>query len=348
MDRGGKERQRQGRLIQLETDMKRSIRSALAWMLFLLAGSVLAQEPAKLRVKVFPGAQNLPLFAGLAKGFFARRGIAVDLLFTANSMEMRDGLANGDIEVAHSAVDNSVAMVELAGKDSIIVSGGDSSMNEFFVQGYVASAADLRGRTVIVDAPNTAYALQVKKILLNAGLKAGDYIVKPVGGGLFRARAMQENRDNAASILNPPFSFMATKSGMKSLGRTIDLLGPYQATGAFVMRAWARTNANALERYLAAYIEATRWARDPANRAECVLLLTDRLKIERGVAEQTYDALMDPAFGLVPDARFDHQGFRNVLALRAEVEGQWGGKPPAPDKFVDLGYYERALALLGK
>ena len=95
--------------------------------------------------------------------------------------------------------------------------------------------ANLRGRIVIVDAPNTAYALQVKKILLNAGLKAGDYTVKPVGGGLVRAKAMQENRDNAASILNPPFSFSAVKDGMKSMGRTIDLLGPYQGMGAFVM-----------------------------------------------------------------------------------------------------------------
>ena len=42
-----------------------------------------------------------------------------------------------------------------------------------------------------------------------------------------------------------------------------------------------------------------------------------------------------------------YPGFRNALALRAEIEGQWGGKPPAPDRFVDLGYYERAMALAG-
>ena len=70
--------------------MKRSMRSALAWMLFLLAGPLLAQEPAKLRVKVFPGAQNLPLFAGVAKGFFAKRGLAVEPLFTVNSVVFRD------------------------------------------------------------------------------------------------------------------------------------------------------------------------------------------------------------------------------------------------------------------
>jgi len=41
------------------------------------------------------------------------------------------------------------------------------------------------------------------------------------------------------------------------------------------------------------------------------------------------------------------QGFKAVLALRADVEGQWGGHAPAPDKYIDLGYYERALKLAG-
>jgi ABC-type nitrate/sulfonate/bicarbonate transport system substrate-binding protein len=340
MDRSGEKRQRQGRLTMPH--------AALAAICALVFGLAQAQEPAKLRVKVFPGAQNLPLFAGLGKGFFAKHGVGVQLLFTANSTELRDGLANGDIEIAHSAVDNAVAMVELAGKDAVIVMGGDSSMNELFVQGYVATLADLRGRIVVVDAPNTAYALQLKKILLNAGLKAGDYVVKPVGGGAQRTKAMIESRDNAATILYPPFSFAVQKAGLKSLGRAIDLLGPYQGTGAFVMRPWARANAQTLEKYLAGYIEATRWVRDPANREECIGMLAERFHLEADAAMRTYASLMDPGFGLFPDARINPEGLRNVLALRAEIEGQWGGKPPAPDKYLEPGYYERALKMAGK
>lgn len=328
--------------------MKRAIRSVLAWALLLVAGAALAQDPARLRVKVFPGAQNLPLYAGLAQGFFARRGIAVELLFTANSVELRDGLAKGDFDIAHSAVDNAVAMVELAGRDVAILTGGDSSMNDIIVQANVASLADLRGRIVVVDAPNTAYALQMKKILLNAGLKAGDYVLKPVGGGAQRAKAMGESRDNAATILYPPFTFAVLNDGLKSLGRANDLLGAYQGTGAFVMRPWARANGALLERYIAAYIEATRWVRDPANREECIRMLAERLKLDAGMAARTYAALMDPAYGLSLDARLNLEGFRNVLALRAEIEGQWGGKPPAPDRYLDLGYYERAIVLIGK
>lgn len=300
--------------------------------------------PTTLRVKVFPGAQNLPLYAGLDRGLFVGRGLKVQLQFTSNSTELREGLAAGAFEIAHGAVDNAVAMAEMAGHDIVIVMGGDSSMNEFFVQPEIRSVSDLKGRILIVDAPNTAYALQAKKILLNHGLKAEqDYTVKPVGATPLRAKAMLENKDNAATILNPPFSIEAAAKGLKSLGRVVDLLGPYQATGAFVMRPWAKSKAEVLERYLAAYLEALQWALAPANRDAATGLLVKWLKLPEKVVEATYALLADPRFGLVPDARFDLAGFNNMLALRAEIEGQWGGKAPSPERYLDLSYYERAL-----
>lgn len=315
---------------------------SLALLLFLAGGTAGAADPATLRVKVFPGAQNLAILAALDKGFFAKRDLKIELQFTVNSTELRDGLAAGAFDIAHSATDNAVAMVDPGGKDVIIVMGGDSSMNKFFVQPEIRSIADVRGKVLLVDAPNTAYALQAKKILLNNGLKAGDYGLDPIGGTALRLRGMAEKK-GVAAIMNPPFSIIARQQGMKSLGRTVDLLGPYQATGAFVMRPWAAANGTVLERYLAAYVEALRWALQPANRSESVAMLAKSLKLEQAVAEQTYDLLIQPKFGLTPDAKFDLEGFKNVLALRAEIEGTWGGKPPSPDRFIDLSYYERAL-----
>jgi ABC-type nitrate/sulfonate/bicarbonate transport system substrate-binding protein len=303
-----------------------------------------AQTPV--RAKVFPGAQALPMMAGVQQGIFERHGIQLELLFTTTSQEQRDGLASGDFQVAHAAVDNAVAMVERAREDVIIVTGGDSSMNELFVQPDVRSIADLRGRTVIVDAPNTAYALQAKKILRMHGLQDADYIVKTVGGTLFRYRAMREDQTHAASMLNPPFSIDAPRAGLKSLGRAVDLIGPYQATGAWVLRKWAAANADTLERYIAAFIESTRWAVAPPNKEAAAKMLAERFKLQPDVAARTWDLLADPKFGLAPDGKFDAAGFRNVLALRAEIEGDWGGQPPAIDKYIDLSFYERALKRL--
>lgn len=313
------------------------------------AGSTAAQDLATVRVITFPAAAYTPLFLGVEKGVFEKHGIKVELKITPSSEFLRAGLAKGDYDIALSAVDNAVAMVEDAKKDAVIVTGGDTGMNEFIARSDIKALEDVRGKTVLVDAPNTAFALLAKKILKDHGLMPGrDYQVKPIGSTLQRLQAMVDDPANAASMLGPPFSFAAKDKGLKSFGRSSDLIGPYQSGGTYVMRDWAKANAPVLERYIAAYIESVRMVRDPANREQVISLVQARFKQDRKTAERTYEALMEPAFGIAPDARFDMKGFQAVLALRAEIEGDWGGRPPAPGKYVDLGYYNRALQTVGE
>src|SRR5207253_5627097 len=233
------------------------------WLLVFCSLAAEAQ-PAAVKVKMFPGAQALPVIVAASQGIFERHGLKVEVLFTVNSQEQRDGLAAGEFQIAQAAVDNAVAMVELAKHDVVIVSGGDSSMNELFVQPDVKGYADLKGQTLLVDAPNTAYALQLKKILLMNGLKEGaDYQVHPIGGTALRLRGMKENKNYKGAMLNLPFALDAKASGLKSMGRAIDLIGPYQANGTFVLRKWGQANRELLERYIAGVIEGTRWVMSP-------------------------------------------------------------------------------------
>jgi ABC-type nitrate/sulfonate/bicarbonate transport system substrate-binding protein len=318
---------------------------ALAAAALGICAGAFAAGPETVRLNTFPNAKALPFHAGIERGFFARHGVALELSFTENSAAQREGLAAGRFDVAHSAVDNAVAMAD-ARADVVIVTGGDSGMNEFFVQSTIGSFADLRGRTLVVDAPNTAYAIQAKKILLKHGLSEGaDYKVVPVGRGGLRLKAMAQNKDYAAAILNLPFTIQAEQLGMKSLGNTVDMLGPYQANGAFALRAWVRANGALLERFIAGYVESLRWVRRPENRAECIAILMNKLNVPRDVAERTYGVLVDPVRGFTPDARFDTEGFRNLLALRAEIEGKGGER--SAESYFDLSYYRRALAALG-
>jgi ABC-type nitrate/sulfonate/bicarbonate transport system substrate-binding protein len=327
-----------------------SARIAALCLLAVLAAALLpagpgsAADPTPIKINSFPNAKALPLQVGIAKGFFARRGLKAELQLTESSKAQREGLAAGKFQIAQSAIDNAVAMIEGAKQDVVILSGGDSGMNEFFVQAGINSFEELRSRVIVVDAPDTAYALQVKKLLAQHGVQSGDYTIKPVGAGVFRLKAMLEDKSNAAAILNLPFTVEAAQAGMKSLGRTIDLLGPYQAAGGFALRAFAEQNRDTVERYLAAYVESLRWVRDPANRAEAVGLLVSEQKLARDTAERTYDQLVDPAFGFTPDVRFDMQGFRNMMALRAEVEGK---TTAAPERYLDFSYYERAMKMVG-
>jgi ABC-type nitrate/sulfonate/bicarbonate transport system substrate-binding protein len=316
------------------------------------AGTVVqppVNDPVTLRVNVFRSATNIPIYMAEEMGAFAKRNVRVELQFTPNSSEQRAGLAAGRADLAHTAADNAVAMVEVAKVDAVIVGGGDSGLLELFVRPEIKALSDVRGKAMVVDAPNTAYALVARKILKNAGLVDGrDYRLVPIGGTESRVNAFSQSSDNAVGMLNPPWTFIAESRGARSFGKAKDLLGPYQGISTIVMRSWAQANRGTLERYLAAYIEGCRLTTDPANRDLVISVLRKRLNLTADVASRSYEGLIEPGYGLSRDCRLDMAGFRNALALRAEIEGQWGGVAPAPDRYLDLGYFERAMHFVGR
>jgi ABC-type nitrate/sulfonate/bicarbonate transport system substrate-binding protein len=227
----------------------------------------------------------------------------------------------------------------------IIVMGGEGSQNELIAQSEIKSIGDLRGKILIVDAPNTAYALQMKRILASNGLQAGrDYEIKPYGATPQRLIAMREHKEFAGSMLGPPASISAKREGFVSLGSVQELIGPYQAAGLFTLRPWAKEHREVLVPFLAACIEAQRWLMDPANKEQVIALMVAQSKLAPEVAADTYESLTARPGGYAKDALLDLTGFNNVLKLRAEVEGQWGGHPPAAQKYYEPTFYDEALA----
>lgn len=296
-----------------------------------------------LAVSAFPNAKALPLWAGDETGIFERHGLKLSIDLTQSSAAQREKLIDGRIDIAQAAVDNALQLI-VEGHDVIIVMGGESGMNDFIVQADVAGYSGFAGRNLVVDAPNTAYALQARKLLAGAGLRAGEhYQLKPIGNAGLRFKALLEDQSNAGAVMNPPFSSEAKLRGLKSLGRMTDLLGPYQAGGAFLLREWARQNPRRLDSYIEAYIASLRWSVDPANREKAVDILARRLNLTRVVAQAAWAELADPAFGFTPDAKLSQTGFANMLATRAETEGR-NARLDDISKYVDESFYARALA----
>jgi len=319
--------------------MKRLLAAAVA-MIFTFAAMPrdARAEDTKLTVIVFPGVQNLPMFAAQAKGFYAKRGLNVDLKFTPNSDELRNGLAEGRYQIAHSAVDNAFALKDKANVDIAVVVGGDNSFNHLMVQPEIKSLADIKGKTVVVDAINTAYAFQLYEMLKQKGLNKGDYEIKMAGGTNARLEAMTKDKTMVAAMMNPPFSIRGEKAGLKDMGTAAAALGAYQGTSAFVLRAWGHANTDTLVKYLQAYVEGWRWCFDPKNKAEAIALLVERLKLPEDVAASSFESTKNDFHR---DGAIDMDGVKNVLKLRAQFEG---GTPAAPEKYLDLSYYKKALA----
>ena len=72
---------------------------------------VTAQEKIVLKVNSFPGVTNFPIFAAEHKGYFADYGLSINLSYTTNSRQQRNGLADGQFQIIQTAADNPVAMV---------------------------------------------------------------------------------------------------------------------------------------------------------------------------------------------------------------------------------------------
>jgi ABC-type nitrate/sulfonate/bicarbonate transport system substrate-binding protein len=333
--------------------MKRLLVAAVCFSSFLFLFLLTVTEaqksaptPQVLRVICLP-ARPLALTVAHDQGLLAKYAVDVQGQVAANSDELRTGLALGKFDIAHAAVDNAVAMNEKSGADVIVVLGGEGSTNELLAQRDIHSVTDLRGHTVIVDAPNTAYAIQLKKILLLQGLEPDrDYQIKPIGATPARLAAMREHKEYAASILGPPTSLLAKQQGLFSLGSTQQLLGPYQGLGAFARKSWANENGVLLTRYIAAYVEAQRWILDPTNKVEVVALLAREYKLSNNLASEAYTSWIVAPGGFARDAAIDLDGFRSVLELRAEIEHTWEGQTPGPEKYYDPAYYNAALSRL--
>ena len=192
-----------------------SLLSAIAATLWVFAPvSPAGAEETRVRVNVFPVRRTFRSMSQ-EKGLFAKRGLAVEIQVTPNSQAQRDGLVQGRFEIAQAGVDNALALIEVAKQDVVIVSGGSTGLNEMVVRPEIKSYADIRGKTVVVDATNTAFALLLYKMLDLKGIKKGEYGIHPAGACSFRLDAMRSDVNKVAAMMNPPCSTFAKRGGYR-------------------------------------------------------------------------------------------------------------------------------------
>ena len=231
---------------------------------------------------------------------------------------MRNGLAEGRYQIVHGAVDNAVAMAEVAKADIAVVMRRRQRLEPADRTARDRLIADLRGKTVIVDAPNTAYALQLYDMLAQDGLKKGDYEVKVVGArsAASRRSGRQDDRglDAQSAVLGAGAEGRAEESG---LGREGDraVSGDRRLRDARLGQSRTRKCWSTISRPMSRAcagrsIRPTRSRRSAADGpAETC----------RGRRDAAYEFATDPAEGLAKDGKVDIEGFRNVLKLRART-----------------------------
>jgi ABC-type nitrate/sulfonate/bicarbonate transport system substrate-binding protein len=314
----------------------------------LLAAAASAQAPTKLEVIVFAGGFNWPIWVGQENGYFRDNGVEVNVTPTPGSVYQMVNLIDRKFDIAMTAIDNLIAYREGQGEDPkpgpdlIAVMGADQGFLKLVCVPEVNSIADLRGKTVSVDARTTGYAFVLFELLDRAGLREPDYKVERAGGVLQRFQALMEKKHDATLLLSP-FEVQAEARGFHTLASASQVLGAYQGLVAAVRQPWAEQHRDALVGYIRAYARAVEWLYDPANKTQAIALLRKNLAtMTPEGAEVAYRVLLDPQTGFQRKGAINVEGIRQVLALRtkwAEQKKELG----APTRYYDPAYYDAAM-----
>jgi ABC-type nitrate/sulfonate/bicarbonate transport system substrate-binding protein len=313
--------------------MKSTIRSILAGLAgMVLAGAAFAQQLAPVTVNVFR--EDPGLVIGRLKGLFAAEGLDVRVVRTTNSTDQMRGLSKGDFQIVSTAFDNVLGWSGREGADLIAVAAiGDSQVFSVFVRPEIRTWNDLRGRKVAADAVDTAYALVLRRVLLEQGLDLakGDYEVLARGNGARRLESMLKG-ETFAAVLTPPEDQRGTELGLVRMGDSAKVLPDFPNILFAVNRSWAEKERAQLVGFLKAWLAAGRWMRE--NEVEAARLIEAELKVDPIVVR---GYMRD----LSRTGALNSSGLERALQLRTG----FGLTPPmGPDiaKYFDLQYYQAA------
>lgn len=296
--------------------------------------------------------RDAAIIAAEAKGFLERENIRVEIDTVTDSPTLLRNLIRGRYDLILNNADNVIAWAEGQGEDPqkndfVIFLGGSQGVDQkLIVAPGIDDYAGLKGKVFAVDAPTTGYAVVGVCILKQHGLEWNrDYTFKAFGNTTARANAM--SRGEAAGAMMSLSDDEIRKRGFKVLAEARDYVRHYARGLGATRRQWADANEDLVVRFIRAMIRATDWLQDPKNKDEAVQALLGEAKNDRARAEAMYRQALDPAMGLTPRSRIDVDGIRTVLDLR-ESAGLMKPPVPKPEKYIDEGFYRKALATLGQ
>lgn len=327
---------------------KTGLLAAALLAVLAFTAAALAQELPEVKVIIFPGGNNWPIWAAQERGEFTKNGIRVALTPTPNSVFLMTELIEGKFDIALAAIDNMVGYQEGQGEvkvegeiDLVAFMGINNGFNSLRVAPHVKDLADLKGRKVSVDAATTGYAFVLYDILRRNGVRPGEYVVERAGGSSRRWDALREGKQDG-TLLSLPWDIIADRSGFKSLATSNDV-GRYQGTAGIARRKWAAANEASVVGFIRGYVAGLDWISDPDNREQAIALLRKNIKsLTPELADASYKVLLDPKTGLQRKAELNVAGLRTVLALRSEY-GQPRKTLTDPMRYYDPSYYKKAL-----
>jgi NitT/TauT family transport system substrate-binding protein len=263
----------------------------------LVASSALAEDSIKLAVGARGNWETAAAELGQNAGFFKKRGITLDVLYTQGSGETQQAVIAGGVGIGIGLGTTSVMAAFAKGAPLAVIGNASTGSSEFWyvpANSPVRSLKDAAGRTIAYSTTGSSSHMEVLAFLKDYAVDA-----KPVATGGTAAtltQVMSGQIDIGWS--SPPFGIAAAQDGkIRIIARGNEL--PHfrdQTIRLIVANAgWLTANRDVAARFIQAYRDTLAWMYgDPAALEAYAKFSGAPVAIARQVRDEFYpkDGLM--------------------------------------------------------
>ncbi|HUK60902.1 MAG TPA: ABC transporter substrate-binding protein [Stellaceae bacterium] len=236
-----------------------------------------------------PSGSLWPIYIGESKGFFARAGVDIDLIFVPSTSGVIQQLTAGSLDaVASTGLPEPISAIDKGAAIAIVRIVSQANPYALVARPGISSIRDLKGKTISLGGTTDITAIYFAQMAKAENLAKSDYDVVVVGATAGRLAGLRSGAV-AATLLLPPILFEAEDSGFVNLGLVYPYTKDLPFAGFEVNRAWASAHLELAKRMLAAFDESVAWFYDDKNRDEAISILASAAKMKRDDVAKTYD-----------------------------------------------------------
>jgi ABC-type nitrate/sulfonate/bicarbonate transport system substrate-binding protein len=290
-------------------------RSIVAVVLSVVAAWQTLAEAASISIGTVGGGNALewPLYIAEKKGFLEQEKLTLEWVGAQSSAAVMQQVAAGSLNLGTTGLADSLRAADKGAPTRLVRIGVGVSPYEAVAARSVKSWADLRGKTVMIGGAKDITRLYFEDMAKANGLAPGEYDYVFAGSTAARFSALTSG-SVAATILFPPFNFLALRDGYASLGLSANYTKSFPFSTYSANVNWAQNNKGAIRGFLVAYTKGVDWFYERANRDEANSILMSYLRSDPKDVADTYGYFVKlHVFDRI--GAVDASGIENYLAI---------------------------------
>ena len=262
---------------------------------------------------------------------FKKNGLDVELLHIPSSSLIIQTILAGEVAISYVDGRNTIQS-NLTGSDMVLIAGVTNRFPfTFMARPEFKRISDLRGKRIGVTRVGSSTHTVTLYVLNQAGLKPGDYEIVPMGEVPNILIALAAGRIDAGP-LSSPTTIRARKAGLVDLATPAKDGPEYVSIAVGATRAYIRTNAEIVRRFMRAYAEAVHLFK--SNKPIALKTLQKYTRVtDLEILEETHKEYRELIESIPYPSR---RGIETILAELAASDPK--ARQAKPEDFVDMRF----------